>query len=65
MDNNVYGIDIAKKSFEVVSLNASGKSWVKSYPNIASGHCKFIEVLSQGDLCVMEASGPYYLVGPE
>ena len=61
MDNNVYGIDIAKKSFEVVSLNDRGESRVKSYSNTASGHLTFIGTLPPGSLCVMEASGSYYL----
>lgn len=59
--NNVYGIDIAKKSFESHADLASDSSIKKSYANTEDGHYSFISNLAPGSLCVMEASGPYYL----
>jgi transposase len=63
MDTKVsVGIDISKKSFDVAvpATNKSGYSHHK-FTNTKAGFKKFVERLEPGDMCVMEASGVYYL----
>lgn len=60
--NNVYGIDIAKKSVELAKVSESARP--KScghYSNSSSGILKLGSIIEPGSICVMEASGPYYL----
>lgn len=59
--NNVYGIDIAKESFEVFRLESSGPGGQMSLSNEPVGHAELIESLPADACCLMEASGPYYL----
>lgn len=60
------GIDIAKDSFEACLLRASGKLWVKGFPNDAVGFAKmqrWIVAVAPGSTAhfCMEATGSYYL----
>lgn len=57
----IIGIDIAKESFEVCMLGSFSGIYRQSYENNSSGHQGLLSQLRAGDLCVMEASGPYYL----
>lgn len=59
--NNVFGIDIAKESFDVFSLRSEGNPFIAHLSNDASGHQSLRANLPLGACCVMEASGPYYL----
>lgn len=57
----VIGIDISKASFDVAfKKNDDGFVFYK-FDNQQSGFKQFSKLLSPGDHCVMEASGPYYL----
>lgn len=65
--NNVFGIDIAKQSFEVLGLLVDGSELSMSVSNTPRGISGFIrKVCSKVDptqsIFVMEASGSYYLV---
>ncbi len=57
-DQVVYvGIDVSKLSFDTGSVK--GKSSV--YKNSLQGFKAFVKGLNPGTVCVMEATGPYYL----
>ena len=57
-DQAVYvGVDVSKLSFDTGSVN--GKSSV--YKNSLEGFKAFVKQLNQDTVCVMEATGPYYL----
>lgn len=59
---NYIGIDISKLSFDVAIRNEKEKYSHYKFSNDYEGFAKFIELLSvENDICVMEASGPYYL----
>lgn len=57
------GVDIAAKSFDLVSREAGKSSWVHQFSQTPQGHAKAIEQLRvlQPVLIVMEATGIYYL----
>lgn len=58
--NKVYGFDIAKKSF--VGYGHFGSSvCLNSFRNDGFGFSSLIAQLSPDSICLMEASGPYYL----
>ena len=59
--NNVFGVDIAKESFEVFHQGAAGDSLNKQWGNTGSDHIRFRDALPAGACIVMEASGPYHL----
>jgi transposase len=56
----VKGIDISKETFDV-SWKENGKTKPAIFNNDEKGFKQFLKVLEDGDHCVMEASGPYYL----
>ena len=57
----VIGIDISKATFDVsFEKNEKMYSFLK-FKNESAGFKKFRKLLNDGDHCVMEASGPYYL----
>lgn len=57
----VIGIDISKASFDV-AYQLSDESFAHyKFSNDLKGYESFTKVISIGDHCVMEASGPYYL----
>jgi transposase len=56
----IAGIDISKQSFDVCAL-VHGKEQVKRFAYNKEGLKALIKWLPQGVLCVMEATGPYYL----
>ena len=56
----VVGIDISKQSFDVCVL-IEGKEQVKRFAYNKEGLKALLKWLPQGVLCVMEATGPYYL----
>lgn len=55
--NGYLGIDISKDTFDVV--NDSGKHF--RYCNDDKGFTKFIKIIPEGSLCLMEATGIYHL----
>ena len=59
--NFVYGIDIAKASFEVFHLSKDGQVTRWNLGNEPEGFQQLINRLPAPACCVMEASGPYYL----
>ena len=59
--NNVFGVDIAKESFEVFHQGAAGDSFNKQWENTGADHIRFRDALPVGACIVMEASGPYHL----
>ncbi len=59
--NNVFGVDIAKESFEVFHLSEAGDQGHKQWGNYASDHLAFCNTLPADACIVMEASGPYHL----
>lgn len=58
--SKIIGIDISKQTFDVAYLNNA--KWTCFYlANTSSGFRSLEKKLDQGDILVMEASGPYYL----
>jgi len=57
----VIGIDISKASFDVAFQKENGVFVHFRFGNNLPGFKKFNKVITAGDHCVMEASGPYYL----
>lgn len=57
----VIGIDISKVSFDIGYRKEDGKFHSSKFLNKVRGFKKFMEVIDDGDHCVMEATGPYYL----
>lgn len=61
-NKNYIGIDISKLSFDVAIKNENEKYSHFKFSNDSEGFAKFRELLKQDCvICVMEASGPYYL----
>lgn len=59
---NHIGIDISKLTFDVAVLNEKGKYNHHKLSNDEDGFKKMLQLLNkETDVCVMEASGPYYL----
>lgn len=59
--NNVFGVDIAKKTFDVFGLLEAEKRLETQFSNDGPGHRSFSSALPADACIVMEASGPYYL----
>ncbi|MAE07921.1 MAG: IS110 family transposase [Bacteroidetes bacterium] len=57
----VIGIDISKASFDVAFQKKDEPFVYHKFPNNAKGFKTFLKVIDEGDHCVMEATGPYYL----
>ena len=57
----VIGIDISKASFDVGYQKKDEKFSVFKFENDVKGFNKFRKQINDGDLCVMEATGPYFL----
>ncbi len=57
----VIGIDISKASFDVGYQRKDEKFSFFKFGNNAKGFNKFRKLINNGDHCVMEATGPYYL----
>lgn len=57
----VIGIDISKASFDVGYQRKDEKFSFSKFGNNAKGFTKFRKLIDDGDHCVMEATGPYYL----
>jgi transposase len=56
----IVGIDISKKTFDVSFKK--GEKWQHHiFSNDPVGFRAFTKLLTKGDKCIMEASGPYYL----
>ncbi len=55
------GIDISKQSFDVAIENVQGKYIHYKLSNDPAGFTKLLKLLDEESICVMEASGPYYL----
>lgn len=59
---NYLGIDISKLTFDVAICNSDGKYRYFKFANNQEGFNSFLELLDKSEsICVMEASGPYYL----
>lgn len=58
---NYVGIDISKLSFDVAIENGQGKYAHYKLSNDPVGFTKLLKLLDKNSMCVMEASGPYYL----
>src|SRR5436190_11816472 len=55
-------IDISKLTFDVAVLNEKGKYNHHKLSNDEDGFKKMLQLFNkETDVCVMEASGPYYL----
>ena len=60
--NNYVGIDISKLTFDVAISSSDGKYKYFKFANNHEGFMMFLERLNDSEsICVMEASGPYYL----
>lgn len=57
----VIGIDISKASFDVSFQEKGEKFSFFKFENKAQGFKKFSNLIEEGDHCIMEATGPYYL----
>ena len=60
-NKNYIGIDISKLSFDVAIKMENEKYSHFKFSNDNEGFIKFRALLNQDAICVMEASGPYYL----
>ena len=61
-NKNHIGIDISKLSFDVAIKNENDKYLHFKFSNDSKGFTEFINLLDQNfSICVMAASGPYYL----
>ena len=61
-NKNYIGIDISKLSFDVAIKKGSDKYLHHKFSNDNEGFAGFKKLLNEDlDVCVMEASGPYYL----
>lgn len=61
-NKNYVGIDISKLTFDVAILDEKGKYKHYKFTNDLDGFKKLFQLLNQeSDICVMEASGAYYL----
>jgi transposase len=61
-NSNYVGIDISKLTFDVAINDCNGKYSFFKFPNNNEGFISFLEHLKNEEtICVMEASGPYYL----
>jgi len=60
-NKNYIGIDISKLSFDVAVKMKNEKYSHFKFSNDNEGFIKFRELLNQNAICVIEASGPYYL----
>lgn len=61
-NKNYIGIDISKLSFDVAIKNERDKYSHYKFSNDNQGFINFKKLLNEDlDICVMEASGPYYL----
>jgi transposase len=58
---NTAGIDISKLFFDVCLLDTEGKNELKRFSNDTEGIRQAAQWMGTGVLCVMEATGPYYL----
>ena len=59
---NYVGIDISKLSFDVAICNFESKYKYFKFANNEGGFVSFLKHLDTSEsICVMEASGPYYL----
>ncbi|NJL56379.1 IS110 family transposase [bacterium] len=59
--NRYLGIDIAQASFEVSFLQFDGSYKVQSFENKESGWHALNCLLTESDICMMEATGAYHL----
>lgn len=57
----VIGIDISKASFDVSFREKEGHFYHEKFSNDLQGYKLLKRYISYEDVCVMEASGPYYL----
>ena len=57
----VIGIDISKATFDVAYQKRNMSLAHFKFSNDIKGFKKFSKIIDEGDHCVMEASGPYYL----
>lgn len=59
---NYVGIDISKLTFDVALCNSESKYRYFKFANNDEGFVSFLDLLTAPEfICVMEASGPYYL----
>ncbi len=57
----IIGIDISKASFDVSFQEKGEKFSFFKFENRTNGFKKFSKLIDEGDHCIMEATGPYYL----
>lgn len=57
----VIGIDISKESFDAAFQKKDEKFIYLKFTNDSNGFKQLMKIVDVGDLCVMEATGPYYL----
>jgi transposase len=55
------GIDISKLVFDVCLISQQGRAQVKQFANDLSGFKKMVTWMGPEAVCIMEATGPYYL----
>lgn len=61
-EQNYVGIDISKLTFDVAILNQKKTYNHHKFSNDEEGFLSFFKLLDkESDVCIMEASGPYYL----
>jgi transposase len=60
-ENNVVGVDISKKTFDVYCLGAKGQAIQRQLPQSKKGYSTLAGFIDPGAVCVMEATSTYHL----
>ena len=61
MDDKIVGFDVSKKFFDLAYLG-NNKKWVyKKLDYTTKGLKELIKIIPKASVCIMEATGPYYL----
>jgi len=61
MDNNFIGFDVSKSFFDLAYLKSKNQWFCKQFDYDSKGLSQMINAIPVNSICVMEATGPYYL----
>ncbi len=61
MDDKIIGFDVSKKFFDFAYLKSNKKWFNQQLDYDKNGLSKLVKIIPDKSICVMEATGPYYL----
>lgn len=61
MDDNFIGFDVSKNFFDLAYLKSKGQWFCKQFDYDSKGLAQMTKTIPVNSICVMEATGPYYL----